>query len=79
MSRRINLNERPRYYRISAEIPHFRDRTHPSSSASLPMPDTGLNSEKIDGLELIIPPDFFCPLSLSIMTDPVYILGDETE
>jgi len=72
--REMSFNPR----RNSAAFFNTRHHGTSESSRSLPMPDTGSNSKKIEELELIVPHEYSCPLSLSIMTNPVYILADET-
>ncbi len=39
----------------------------------------GVNAEKLSGIEIEIPDEYCCPLSLSVMSDPVYFPGDPTE
>lgn len=50
-----------------------------SGAVPLRMPDVGANAEKISELGIsdeAIPEEFICPLSLSIMTDPVRLKDD---
>jgi len=43
-----------------------------------PMPNSGLNAEKLTDKDIETPSEYCCPLSFSIMTDPVYLLNDPT-
>jgi hypothetical protein len=43
-----------------------------------PEPSPGPNSDALEGVNIKIPEEYCCPLSFSIMTNPVYIQNDPT-
>ncbi len=61
----------------TAEIAQFIGASQ-QQAAPRSMPSSGLNAEKLADKDVEIPPEYCCSLSLSIMTDPVYILDDLT-
>jgi hypothetical protein len=75
-NRQISLS-RARAYSFFAD-----SRLWTESEASLPTDiSLGPNAEKIKELNIPdtdIPESYICPLSFSIMSDPVYLIGDET-
>ena len=62
----------------TTQIAQFIDAFQ-QQSVPHPMPSSGLNAEKLADKDIEIPSEYCCCLSLSIMTDPVYLLNDPTE
>ena len=61
----------------AANSAHFIDAARQQTTSGS-TPNSGLNAETLDDQGIDIPQEYCCPLSLSIMTDPVYLLNDPT-